>query len=431
MGRPSESNRSKPEQSESFEERIEMLFDELAFALEWQRPSILFVPYGSEDMRDRAQRALGQRLADVGQKVIKYPVDEGHFDIPLLLSQHPERASSVFFISGLSKGGGKAGANAYRALNIRREYLVDFAIRVVFWLAKEEAIQLSQHAPDFWAFRHRVVEFNDIPQPEHHAVSVLDERSRDSQALPDGLENLGEQIRQHEIRLKNLEKREDSITGRLELLSTLSSLYLANGANEQSIQHFKKGIQIARQENNIAWMAKYWCDLGLVYLDLDQWNRAVRAIRKAIRLTPGDAGLWSALGHFYHVTKHLRDAIIAYRQAIQLDPKNPSALSSLVACYRLLGMADLAGEQIRLARPVMENETEYHRAAFESACGNADKAVELLAIALEKNQAGKKDVRDNPNFNFIRNDPRFEKVMGMERRPNRERASGKRPVHGK
>ena len=85
-------------------------------------------------------------------------MDESHFDIPLLLSQRPERDRSVFSVTGLARGGGKAGANAYRALNIRREYFVDYAIRVVIWLARDEAMALSRHAPDFWAFRRRVVD---------------------------------------------------------------------------------------------------------------------------------------------------------------------------------------------------------------------------------------------------------------------------------
>ncbi len=148
-----------------FVERIDLLFEELSFAIQWQRPSILLVFYESENVRAKAELALEKRLTEIGQQLVQIKVDERNFDIPLLLSRRPDRDQSVYSVSGLSSGGGKAGANAYRALNMRREYFVDYAIRVIVWLAGDEAIELSRHAPDFWAFRHRVVELNDTYGP--------------------------------------------------------------------------------------------------------------------------------------------------------------------------------------------------------------------------------------------------------------------------
>jgi tetratricopeptide (TPR) repeat protein len=349
MSRPSESDQKKPGQTESFEERIDMLFEELSFALQRQRPSILLVFYDSEFVRDRAEHALEKRLAEIGQPVVHFPVDERHFDIPRLLSQRPDRDRSVYSVTGLSRGGGKENANAYRALNIRREYFVDYAIRVIIWLARDEAIELSRHAPDFWAFRHRVVEFNDSADREHPGITASEwaEGSAGFPGLPEGLD---EQIEQDEALLTNLPKQADSNARRLELLFALAGLYHAKKAYDQSIRCFKQGIDIVRPLNNAAWLAQFWGNLGLVYQDLDQPLRAVRACRKAIRFNPQEAGLWSNLGYLYHTEKRFSDAIIAYKQAVRLDPQNSSANSALVACYRLLGKNDLAEKQQKLAQ---------------------------------------------------------------------------------
>ena len=136
-----------------------------------------------------AGKAPGRKWATAGA----ISVDESHFDIPLLLSQRPERDRSVFSVSGLSHGGGKENANAYRALNIRREYFVDYAIRVVIWLAGDEAMALSRHAPDFWAFRHRVVEFNDPAEPEHPEPPAC-EWAGPARGIPGMPERMDEQI---------------------------------------------------------------------------------------------------------------------------------------------------------------------------------------------------------------------------------------------
>ena len=328
MNTPGESDQNMLEPGESFEERIAILFEELAFAARQQRPSILLVFYESESMREKAERALEERLAEAGQPLVPFRVDEGHFDIPLLLSLRSEADRSVFSVTGLKRGGGKEHANAYRALNIRREYFVDYAIRVVIWLDPAEARALSRHAPDFWAFRHRVVEFNDPPEPEQ----------------PHPPEDIDAEIALHLAMLANLPEGAEPRTPRLELLFRLAGLYHARKDYAQSIQCLQQGKQIARKGNDSTWLAAFWGKLGLVTLDLGQPLRAVRACRKATRLNPQEPGLWSNLGHLYHVEERFSDAIIAYKYALRLDPLNIPARSGLEVCYRQLGKHAKAGE---------------------------------------------------------------------------------------
>ena len=344
---PGKSDRENQVLSESFDERIDQLFEELSFAFERQRPSILLVFYEFESVRVRAESALEKRLAENGQPLVVFDVDAGHFDIPLLLSQRPERDRSVFSVSGLSRGGGKESANAYRALNMRREYLVDYSIRVVIWLDPEEAMALSRHAPDFWAFRHRVVEFNDLAEPVLPEIpaGAWGEPARDFPGQP---EYLDKQIGLHEARLDVLPEQADFLRKRMELLFKLAFLNYAKKAFDQTIQRLQQGRQVARQLNDTVWLAAFWAKLGLVYLELEQPLRAVRACRKAVRLNPQEVGLWSNLGHFYHIEERFSDAIIAYKHALRLDPQSSTAISALEECYRRLGRNDLAEKHKKL-----------------------------------------------------------------------------------
>jgi tetratricopeptide (TPR) repeat protein len=347
MSRPIKSDREKPEYYDAFLERIDLLFEELSFAIQWQRPSILLIFYESEYIREKASLALEKRLAEIRQQVMQIRVDERNFDIPLLLSQRPDRDQSVYSVSGFSLGGGKAGANAYRALNMRREYFVDYAIRVILWLVGDEAIELSRHAPDFWAFRHRVVEFNDFLDQEHPVSSTnkLLKRGRELRGQP---EDLDEQIKMHEALIKKRQKPAAPYPIRLNLLSALAALYQAKQEYDQAIRRLKQGILIARKVNDTATLAKFWVNLGDIYLGLLQPTRAIRAYRKAIRLNPQDAESWIALGHVYDTDKRITNAIIAYKQALLLDPQNSQAKSKLVACYRLSGRDDLGEKRKKI-----------------------------------------------------------------------------------
>jgi tetratricopeptide (TPR) repeat protein len=321
MSRPNKSDLKKPEYVESFEERINLLFEELSFAIQWQRPSILLIFYESKYLRDMAVLVLEKRLATIGQQVVQFMVDERHFDIPLLLSQRPDRDRSVYSVTGLFQGGGKDGANAYRALNMRREYFVDHAIRVVFWLSKGEAIELSHHAPDFWAFRHRVVEFYDSSDLDLLAISA-NKPSWRAQGFSGQPKNLDEQIKLHEALLNELPKQAESFSRRLDLLSVLASLYLEKQAYDQSIQRLKQGIVIAKQLNNTVFLAKFWGNLGFIYLYLNQPTRAIRAYWKAIRFNPQDAGLWIGLGQTYLVQGRMESARSVFKKAAQAKPRD-------------------------------------------------------------------------------------------------------------
>jgi hypothetical protein len=149
--------------SDRYQDRIALLLDELALGIKWERPSLLISVYRSERVKDTVQPILEKTLAGWGQAICHYRVSRLHYDIPLETMRSPEHQKTVFIVSGVRWGGGRGYSNAYRALNMHREYLVEANIRVIFWLTQFEARQLVRFAPDFWAFRHKVVDFLDLP----------------------------------------------------------------------------------------------------------------------------------------------------------------------------------------------------------------------------------------------------------------------------
>lgn len=148
--------------ADTFDDQVDALYKELEFAFQYQRPSILLVTYKNDSTRKKAALSLEERLLSINHPLIRIQVNVKRFDIPLILSRHRARESAVFSVPHPSRGGGMENANTYRALNIRREFLVDYHLRVVFWLNQDETVALSRHAPDFWAFRHLVVAFDGI-----------------------------------------------------------------------------------------------------------------------------------------------------------------------------------------------------------------------------------------------------------------------------
>lgn len=145
--------------SKSFKNGIENLRDEIQLALQWNRPSILFAIHNSIVGQTNSQRALEQGILNFNKNVKRIEVDDRSIDLIRTIIKTPDRENVVFFISGFENTNSNSKNDVYRLLNMQREFFVENLIRAVFWLTREEAEKLPHLAPDFWAFRHRAVEF--------------------------------------------------------------------------------------------------------------------------------------------------------------------------------------------------------------------------------------------------------------------------------
>ena len=150
-----------PQNRISFDERVEILAKELELAVKWQRPCILLLVYSSEYVREDVEAALGNYLYDLGQRTVHLRIkDRKSGQIIPFLQEFKNPANAVFFIDGFRWGKSDA-AGVYSNLNLQREFFVERAIRTIFWLTEKEIVELAHAAPDFWAYRHRVIEFVD------------------------------------------------------------------------------------------------------------------------------------------------------------------------------------------------------------------------------------------------------------------------------
>jgi tetratricopeptide (TPR) repeat protein len=317
-----------PEIRESFDERIEILFRELELALKWDRPSILLAIYSSHYVRADAERALAARLRELNQTTTEYLVNEANADILINLSEHPHKATTVFYIAGLQNGGGADGRNAYRALNLRREYFVDYRIRAVVWLTEKEASVLPRYAPDFWAFRHRVVEFMDRPEP--HAAKIASEVAWSGLDDRTAREDTDAKIELRLALLKDLPEGDETLAARADLQYTLAGLYAAKREFEETINYFQSAREMAERLQNARLQAMCYNGLGNVYHDLQRYDDALAAYQRAIALDPNNAFPHNGLGNLLaQDATRVREAEAEYRAAIELDPKLAQAHNNL------------------------------------------------------------------------------------------------------
>ena len=164
-----------PQEIVSFDERVEILAKELELAVKWQRPCILLVVYSSEYVRSDVEAALENYLIDLGQKTVHLQLKNEKTDgVVSFLKEFKDPANAVFLVDGLHWDRNQETAAPTPRSIFRENSLSERQIRAIFWLTQNEIVNLAHFAPDFWAYRHRVIEFVESPKAERLLQEALE-----------------------------------------------------------------------------------------------------------------------------------------------------------------------------------------------------------------------------------------------------------------
>ncbi|MBI1880859.1 MAG: tetratricopeptide repeat protein, partial [Chloroflexi bacterium] len=156
-----------------------------------------------------------------------------------------------------------------------------------------------------------------------------------------------------------------------------------------------------------------YSNLADVLETLGRITEAINLYEESFKLKPRGKPQ-NALGLLYQRQGALDKALKAHQKAVELSPNDASFHGSLASMYRKLGHEAEYVEQVNIARTLMTMESEYNRACFEAICGNVEEALALLKAALEQKQQSLDWVRRDPDFDFIRGDPRFQALVEEE-----------------
>ena len=86
-----------------------------------------------------------------------------------------------------------------------------------------------------------------------------------------------------------------------------------------------------------------WTQLGHLYFDTDQYQKAIGAYTRSLELHSGDANLWTDLGVMYRRSGDSAKAIEAFDKAISMNSSHePSRLNKGIVLFYDFGKADEA-----------------------------------------------------------------------------------------
>ncbi len=156
----------------------------------------------------------------------------------------------------------------------------------------------------------------------------------------------------------------------LRLAKILSQQGDPNGA----IEEYQTAIQLNPE------MAEVFRDLGAIYIDTHEWEKAAQALQQSTELNPQDHQAWYWLGRAHIAQEHFQQTQEALDTASHLSPSDAETFSDL-------GLAFMAQGHIDEAEKALKNEIElqpdfaeaHHR--LEQVRAGQDSSGQLVQLA--------------------------------------------------
>jgi tetratricopeptide (TPR) repeat protein/TolB-like protein/predicted Ser/Thr protein kinase len=195
--------------------------------------------------------------------------------------------------------------------------------------------------------------------------------------------------------------------------ANLGAPYLRMGLYAEAIAAFERSVAI--RPNAIG-----YSNLATAYFHQRRYADAARTFEEAVKLRPQDYELWWNLGDAYYWTPGRRaGATVAYKKSIELaggnlkvNPRDTRVRTVRAMCYAMLGEKRPALADLAESLKVMPGDQEVRQAAalVYNQLGDTGKALEWLEKALAAGYSARL-IRDTPNFDNLRTDPRFQDLV--------------------
>ena len=196
--------------------------------------------------------------------------------------------------------------------------------------------------------------------------------------------------------------------------------YYDLGVAYYSQGRYAEAIGMLQHSISIRPTAAAYTNLGNTYFYLRRYDEAAGAQEEAVKLSPTDYMLWWNLADGYYWAPGKRaQAVEAYRHTISLaterlrvNPRDAYSRGVLAYCHAMLGERKPAFDYLQAGLKLTPEDSEmrFKAALVYNQFGDATNTLSWLKRALASGLSAA-IVRDTPNFDSLRPDPRFQELI--------------------
>lgn len=152
---------------------------------------------------------------------------------------------------------------------------------------------------------------------------------------------------------------------------------------------------------------------GAVYSHMKKDTEALNDYNRALELKPDDYVAFNDRGVSFAYLKRYEEALADFNHALEIRPDHPATLNNRGEVYSKLKRYPEAIADINRALELRPNYPAalYNRASIYSVCGETDGALTYLEKAIALGDECREEAKTNEDFDNIRADPRFKKLI--------------------
>jgi len=407
---------------------LSLLLNEIQQAVVWSRPSILLAVHRSKNDQPPAIAAMEHKLENITAKVKHIIPESGSMDILHGIIREFDLHDSIIFVQDLG-----SQPEAYAGLNIYRELIVERRLKIIFWLTQEEMVLLAQQAPDFWAFRHRVIEFptgrsaqkNNLPSG---ALLWYFDNSNQN------LEMIRRNIAFEESLLQNIPLHDEATAAHAQITGNLAYYYWLLGENQKAADLLQpeirqiglldlkdehsmllnmQAINCFDQNDNQGALRSIeqalelkpeksllWSNHGVICRSAMQSRKSLSSLRRALKLDPVSFEGWGILGYVYISMGKYASALPCFEKAHVLNSESVQLYPAIAICHLRTGNYDRFDETVKqMSNDISFN--DYFSICREGLLGNRPAALSRLRELVQGEKLSSISVRRDPNLHFI------------------------------
>src|SRR5207244_1914099 len=142
-------------------------------------------------------------------------------------------------------------------------------------------------------------------------------------------------------------------------------------------------------------------NLGTVYYAHKNYRKAITYYKRALKIAPESASVYSNLGTAYFARKKYKEAAATYQTALSLD-------KDVFEHHGTYG--------VLLEERSVEERAKFHfyLAQTYAKAGMNDRALQYIRKALEEGFKDKKKLWEDPEFDKLRVLPEFKEILALE-----------------
>jgi tetratricopeptide (TPR) repeat protein len=196
--------------------------------------------------------------------------------------------------------------------------------------------------------------------------------------------------------------------------SNLGATYIQSGNYAKAMPALEHSIAIRPTAAAIS-------NLAFAHFNLKEYAESALLFERASQLDPQNFEIWGNLGDAYYWTQNQRSkSRAAYEEAVnlaskvlQVNSRDTATITALAYYQAMLGNSGLARSYIKQALRIAPNSSDvlFNAALIANQFGNTKEALNFLDKAVAAG-CSKALLQDTPNFDNLRAEARFKKLLG-------------------